>query len=249
MLFKSNNEYDPDAGCDDAPEAVADAAPAPQSEARLGLAKLLSERAEAQGEMEAARAAIGRLQGYVAAPGPIERDIAALDSAEAELIAQWSTSGGTFPTLDAERRHELEEALADARNKAAGAQRAIPALEAKFTRASNRAGAISHAISAAISDIIIAEVEPCFAEIVNLKSDLAMRIARAEAGREIALRTVESIPNDRRLAIASEFYSALGAVEKVRILAMSNPPMAHDHGGWAEFSRDLASDATARLEG
>jgi hypothetical protein len=128
MLFKTVHDYQPDSGCDDGVEAMAEnsaAAPAPQSEARLRLAGLLRERSEAEAEAQKARDAIARLQDAIASPGPTEAQLAALDSSEASLIAAWSTSGGTFPTLDAARRHELEAALAECRTKAQGAQRAI----------------------------------------------------------------------------------------------------------------------------
>ena len=97
MLFKSNNEYDPaDAGCDDAHEAVADAAPV--SAARRRLAKLLLQRDEAQGEMQKARDAIERLQAAASGPSAIEREIGALDLAEGSLISAWSSEGGDFPS-------------------------------------------------------------------------------------------------------------------------------------------------------
>lgn len=146
MLFKSQHDYEPDAGCDDAPEAVAEAAPT--SEARQRLRVLLAERSEAESAVQSARDAIGRLQGYINAPGPIEADLAALDSTEADQIAKWSTAGGPFPVLNADRRRALEESLGDARNKASGAQRAIPAVEAGFTAATNEAHKISLAVKA-----------------------------------------------------------------------------------------------------
>src|SRR5271170_6529956 len=109
MLFQKT--YEPAESLDDAPEAQAQAQAKPTSDARLRLAKLLAERSEAQTAVQSALDAINRLQGYVNAPGPIESEIAELDSAEAGLIAQWSTAGGPFPVLDADRRHDLEESL------------------------------------------------------------------------------------------------------------------------------------------
>jgi hypothetical protein len=245
MLFKPVHEYAPDAGCDDAPEAVA--APA-LSEARTRLAKLLLERTECQSAMQAARDAIARLQAYITAPGQIERDIGELDSFEASLIAAWSSTGGAFPVLDADRRQALEEALSEARNKASGAQRAIPALEAALTRASNAAAAISLDVAAAIGEILLEEVD--YQAIVTAKADLAAAIARAEAGRELALIGVESsIPQDRRPTVAAQFYASLATLEKVRAAAMSNPPPSYDGGPWRDLASRLASSANATVEG
>jgi hypothetical protein len=227
--------------------ALTSAPSLPVSEGRRRLAKLLLERSEAEAAMQAARDAIGRLQGAVASPGPIESQIANLDASEANMIAQWSTAGGTFPVLDVDRRRELDEALSEAKNKAAGAARAIPINEAAMTRASNAAAAISLAINVAIAEILLEEVD--YQAIVEAKADLSAAIARAEAGRELALIGVESIPQDRRLAVASGFYQALGTLEKVRAAAMSNPAPSYDTGPWRDLASRLASDPSATVEG
>jgi hypothetical protein len=150
MLFKSVHEYEP-AEVDDGAEAEApEAAAAPVlSAARQRLSKLRRERSEAEAEAQRARDAIGRLQSAIAATGPIESQIANLDASEANLIAQWSTAGGTFPVLDADRRRELEESLADAKNRAAGAARAIPHDGSRRVRRWHQAAAARGAIFAA----------------------------------------------------------------------------------------------------
>jgi hypothetical protein len=84
---------------------------------------------------------------------------------------------------------------------------------------------------------------------VEAKASLAAAIARAEAGREIALKGVESIPADRRTAIAAQFYAGLATLEKVRIAAIANPAPSYDRGGFARLASDLAVSATARLDG
>jgi hypothetical protein len=249
MLFKSH--YDAAAEAVDAPdEAVAEGPPAPQSEARRRLAKLLTERTEAESEAQRARDALARLQGAIASPGPLESQLAALDSDEASRIAAWSNAGGPFPTLDGERRHELEAALAECRTKAAGASRALPALQAEFMRASNKAAAIAGGVSAAIAEIVISEVELDFAAIVEAKASLAAMVARAESGRSVALSIAEGIPQPNRLAIAGEFYRSLGSLDGgIRVKAIANPPPSYDRGPWARLVADLASDASATIGG
>jgi hypothetical protein len=248
MLFKSNNEYDPaDAGCDDAHEAVADAAPV--SAARRRLAKLLLERDEAQGEMQKARDAIERLQAAASGPSAIEREIGALDLAEGSLISAWSSEGGDFPKLDSDRRRVLEESLKKARDAASACARELPNREASYLRQSNTVAGISHAVGAAIASIILEEVRPAFAAIVETKASLAIAIARAEHGRERALSIIEAIPRDRRFAVAPQFYSELEAVDRTRALAIANPAPSYDRGPWARLVADLATDATATVGG
>jgi hypothetical protein len=125
----------------------------------------------------------------------------------------------------------------------------VLSLEAALTRASNASAAISHAVAAAIGEILLEEVEPGYQAIVKAKADLSAAIARAEHGRELALRGVESIPQDRRLAVASGFYQALGTLEKVRAATMANPAPSYDTGQWRDLASRLASDPSATVEG
>ena len=252
MRFKSQTDYEPDSELDDeseaaASEAAAVAEAAPLSEARMTLASLLRRREEALADQSAAREAIARLHQAIGGPAPIEAEIGALDSFEAELIAQWSTSAGEFPRLDAEKRHHLGEALADAKNKAAGAQRAIQAVEAQHARAASKIAGLSSAVAVCISEIILEAVEPDFAAIVEAKARLAALIARAEGGRALALSTLEAIPN--RLAIAAAAYSALESVDRTRANAIASPPPSHDRGQWQRLAVALQVDHLAVAEG
>jgi hypothetical protein len=246
MRFKTVNDYQPDAEIDDAPEAVAEAVLT--SEARQRLAKLLSERSEANSEMLKAKDAIGRLQTAIASPGPIERDIAQLDSDEASLIAAWSTQGGNFPVLDADRRQALGEALAEAKNRASGAQRAIPSLEAEYARAANSANAITLKINAEIATVILEESLPDVLEIATLKAVISDRMAVASEARELSLRMVESIPSPIRLEIAAGYFRAVGPWETARVAAASTPaPSSAGVAIWRDLADALRSDATAQV--
>jgi hypothetical protein len=108
MLFKSNNDYSPDAGCDDAePEATAaEAAPAPQSEARQRLAKLLEQRDQANAAMGAARASIAKLAKAQGLAAPFEQQLAMIGEAESNALRLWSGDDGdaTPPAPNVEAR-------------------------------------------------------------------------------------------------------------------------------------------------
>lgn len=120
MLFKS--EYAPDAGSDDAPEAVAESrrstsaefspevAPAPVSEARQRLAKLLLERDEAQSEAKAAQASIAKLNATQSLASPFEQQLAMLQESESQSLRRWSDddSDAPPPAPNVEARLELE---------------------------------------------------------------------------------------------------------------------------------------------
>src|SRR5271170_5884832 len=92
MLFKSVLEYEPDAGSDDAPEAVAEAAPT--SEARQRLQKLLSERDGAAAEMRAIQASIAKLHSMQSVVPPLVERLAVVQSADAERYRLWSKLSG-----------------------------------------------------------------------------------------------------------------------------------------------------------
>jgi hypothetical protein len=165
------------------------------------------------------------------------------------LIADWSTKGGAFPTLDAECRGELNEALAEARNKAAGAQRAIPTLEAEYARAANSANSITLKINANMAEIILEESLPAVLEIVAMKADIAERMAVASEARELSLRTVESIPHAIRLEVAAGYYRAAGPWERARVAAASPPaPSREGVTVWRDLAARLAVDASATVE-
>jgi hypothetical protein len=242
LLLKSHY----DSGSDDS-ETAAEGPPVPISEARRRLAKLLIERTEANSEMASARAAIAKLTATQNLAAPFEQQLAMLGEAESQALRLWSGDDGdaTPPAQDFERRAALERKIGECRSTAAAAQRAIPGLESEFTRASHKALAITWSVSATIGEILLAEIEPRFVEIAEIKAALAAAISRAEAGREIALRGVESIPADRRTMIAAQFYAELATLEKVRIAAAANPPPSYDRGTWGAFARGLAVDHPA----
>ena len=148
--------------------------------------------------------------------------------------------------LDAERRRALEEALADARNKASGAARAIPSLEAVCHTHQSRANAIGHQVAAAVSAIIAEEAEPGYREVIQMKAQVAERLAKCESGREQALRLLESIPYETRQASRDPLG---GSFEKVRQMAHAAPAPSVENTAvvWAAFARALAADATASV--
>jgi hypothetical protein len=246
MRFKTEHEY-PDAEVDDAPETEAHAQAMPTSDARQRLAKLLAERSEANGEMQAARSSIAKLTATQSLAAPFEQQLAMLCAADGEAMRLWSDAAddAAMPLPDVAAREALQAKISQAKASSAAAQSAIPALEQSYSRASNKTLGLTWCINAAISEILLEEIEPCFAAIVEAKASLAAAIGRAERGRDIALRGVEAIPAERRFAVAPGFYSVLEGVDRTRTLAISNPPPSHDPGPWAEFSRRLAVDHLA----
>jgi hypothetical protein len=248
MLFKSH--YD---AVDEAVDVIQPHAdlhevpPAPVSAARQRLAKLLGQRAEANAEMQRARDAIARLVKAQSLDQPFVAELQRLDAAESEALRLWSGDDGdaTPPAQDFERRAALERKIGECRSTAAAAQRAIPGLESEYTRASHRALSITWSVSATIGEILLEEVEPDFAAIVEAKASLSAAISRAEHGRETALIGVESIPADRRTVVASGFYTALAALESVRGRAIANPAPSYDRGDWAHLASRLAVDHLA----
>jgi hypothetical protein len=243
MLFKS--EYAPR---DDAPEAAAEAeavavAEAPRaSDARRALASHIQRREETDADMRSPREALGRLNQAIAGPGPIEREILDLDSVEANLIAAWSTAGGDFPKLDAGRRHALEESLSEARNKAQGAQRAIPTVEAGITRATIAQHQVTLEINATISEIILEESQPGLVEIAAMRLDIAKRMEVAAAARSLSLQLIETIPLPRRTEIGRGYYAAADQWEAARVAAVSTPAPSRERvTAWSRLVAELRS--------
>jgi hypothetical protein len=239
MLFKKN--YEPDAGSDDAPEALAEAAPT--SEARQRLAGLIADRSQANAEMQAARSSIAKLTATQSLAAPFEQQRAMLLEQAAQAMRSWSDGEGDEapPVQDVERLSALERSIVTARGTAEAARLALPSKESEFLRASNKAASITWAVNAEIAAILLEEIKPCLVEIANLKSDLAMRAARAEAGLSHALGLAETIPADRRVAVAASFYTALAALQKTRDAAMSPPAPVYSNGAeWSRLVADLA---------
>ena len=196
--------------------------------------------------MQKAGDAIGRLQSYIAGPRPIESQIAQLNSAEAALIAKWSTAGGDFPKLDADRRHELEEALDDARNRAAGAQRAIPISEAAIARVQRRGGDLARRRRRDRS-------KSCSSK--SGRHSLQSRGKRTSRPRLHGPNTDASWlsrrrgdPEDRRPAVASLSYPALESSKRCAP-CNANPAPSYDAVPWRDLASRLASDPSATVGG
>jgi len=227
---------------------VAEGAPAPVSEARRRLAKLLIERDGAASEMSAIQGSLRKLALLASAVPPLVARLDLVRAGDAEAYRLWSELDTEAPAPEPnEEGASLSRQIDAAKLSADTAATAVPLKDREFVAASNRHAAVTHSINAAIGEILLEEVEPDFVAIVEAKASLAAAIARAEHGRDLALRGCEAIPNDRRPTLAAQFYAALGKLETVRTAAMSNPPASYDRGGWAEFSRRLAVDHQATL--
>jgi hypothetical protein len=251
MLFKSNNDYAPDAGSGDAPEAetVAEAPPAPVSEARRRLEALIRARGDCNSARDAANASIRRLQAMQGRDAPHRAALAVLDSESGAAMRAWSAtaSDDPAPQPDLQKRAAIIRSIEEAVATWESAEREIPGFSADVTRATIAANEITHAINAAIAEIIREEIAPRLEEIVEIRSGLAVKLARAQLGIDLALASAEKIPLERRTTIAAAFYQN-GDFEKLRVRAASPPaPSAERYAGYHDLASRLASDPSATV--
>ena len=235
MKFRPVHEYAPNDAPEAVDEVVAEAAP-PLSEARRKLAKLLTERSEAQSESQRARDAIGRLQRAQTIVAPFEAELAQLSAAESEAYAPLVRPGrrrSPTPAPDCERREALTRKIAEAHASARAAASAIPSKEAEFTRASNRAAAIKGAVDATIARDRFGGSRAGIRGNRHREGELGGDDCARRSWARDRVEGRRGDPHRSGLAIASAFYSALGALEKVRVLAMANPaPWNADVSEW-----------------
>ena len=250
MLFKSNTEYAPDAGSDDAAEATAEAAHA--SPARKCLGKLLLERDEAAAEMVAIQGSLRKLASMASAVPPLVARLDLIRAESAERYRLWSElldSEAPAPEPN-EEGESLVRQIAAAKLSADTAASAVPLKQTEFVRSQAKFSAITESINSAIAAIIRDEmIAPRLEQIIAIKADLAERAAMVEAGNQLALETAEKIPLERRTQIAGEFYQNGGAFEQLRVRAISPPAPStvRYYDGWRDLALRLAVDPSATV--
>jgi hypothetical protein len=217
-----------------------------RSEARARLAELLDAQNELNATLEITRGAMERLRETMSAADPVAQQIAHLDAIETNEALEAARASIDPPAPDAKRRESLNRELETAKVRASAAARAMPSIEAEFTREAGKLPFIAAAINGVLAEIVAEESNDLFDDYDTASRELAAKADRISQAREMILRLFEASGKPHEAAVAQQNF--LGKLEK----AMSRPPIDLDAASqsrmsWLGLEAALRSDANARL--
>ncbi len=166
----------------------------PPSAAELRLAEAQKAKADAEAEMKAAQAVLGRLESAAHAPAPLMAELSLIDRDESAEMSRWATdpNGRAPPTPDVERRVALMKRIEAAEAQARSAAGAMAGPRNAMNAAGQRAAAAQRAAWVASKLIAVEEAESC---LEPLKSAIAQVY---DAKRKIDLLARAFSPASRR---------------------------------------------------
>jgi DNA uptake protein ComE-like DNA-binding protein len=218
----------------------------PTSPARQLLAECNEARADVQATQSAVLQSINRLSEAQAAPAQAEAALARFEAESAAAMSEWSRTGeGDMPTGDAERRETLERTLRNARSAAASAATAAVSLNAEREKELQKLSGIDTHSKLATATVILESVGPLLAELAERGKALKRLADSIEAGRDIALRTIESVAD---MGMRHEPLVALEAFDRQRQKVTGQWPTDLDAASrarqaWQSLAADLRNDA------
>ena len=164
------------------------------SPARATLAEAISARREAEEKLAAIQSSLARIAQHESAVAESERDLAALDAAEASATLAWSKANdGEAPAPDVERRDAINRALSVARSQARAAAAARSSLEAESIAAASALPGIQAWTNVAIAQIIVEESAPAIADLRDAQRLLAAKKERVKQAFEFVRATAETM--------------------------------------------------------
>ena len=216
------------------------------SPARVRLAEAIkAQKAEADraaAALEAARAALGRLQATDIAADPIRQQIAALDASETKEALAAARGGTATPEPDTKRRADLQRELSAALAREEASRRAMPEIEAEIARESQGRPEFEQAKSAAITEILNEEIE-------HLIEDLAEAVATAWRKEQALSEIRGAILRETDASADRNAYIRLEALDGKLASARQRPIVdtAAERAAWMAFASELRQNAGAVL--
>jgi hypothetical protein len=196
--------------------------PIPLSENRRRLLDLNEARTAATVEVETLRARMASLARLRDAVAPIESELAALDAAEADALADWSaTPDAPAPSPDVATRADIVSRLQSARQQVAGAQLATASVESVLERANAKAGELEREVPVAVASVLLDEAYFLLPALTEETAALARTQVRYSALREFLLSRAEA---SRDIAMRSGFFQSLEALDIAARHAANNAP-------------------------
>jgi hypothetical protein len=206
---------------------------------RKALIDLNEARAAATAEVATLRERLNRLGELKAAVGPIENELARLDSAEAAALADWSaTPDEPAPSPDIVTRDNIMGRLAAARQRIAGAEMASASVEHALGLANTKAGALEREVPVGVASVLLDEAYDLLPEITEATARVAKAQVRFSALREFILSRAEA---SRDVALKSGFFQSLEALDIAarHAAAGAPPPDWNAPAEWKELAREL----------
>jgi hypothetical protein len=149
------------------------------SPVRAQLACLLESQAEAREKRAAIVAAGDRLKQAEETEATARAALDALDATEAAAMGTWAETGGDMPSLDAEARQRLMGDLARASATAKAARSAGERMLAEAREAQANLDDIAAELRSGIHGVLVAELEPVFAELAEVENRRRQLMATA----------------------------------------------------------------------
>jgi hypothetical protein len=223
--FRKQDEYEPETP--------------PLSPNRQALVDLNKARAAAKTEVETEQARMNTLARLKDAVAPIEGELAALDAAEADALAQWSVSPATpAPQPDIAARADIMTRLQSARQQVAGAQLATASVESVLARANDRAAELERSVPALVAAVLLDSARDLLPGIVEATMALAKAQGRYATLRKFLLERAEAAKD---VAARNGFFRDLEALDREAHDAAGIAPLLSFNAGaeWKLLAESL----------
>lgn len=217
----------------------------PVSVPRLFLAGLIDRKLGIANKRDLLVFAAANLRDTKNAAGDASAALNALDAQEVAEMTAWANSpSGPAPVGDAARREQLQRDVRIAAAQATAASKAEAGYAPNIQRENTALQQIEPQISAAITPIMIDDIEVLLTEFEILSKSLHTLASRIIAGKETVLRIAESGPFETMRPT----YQALEQLTQRINAALQPPAPSGDGSEWPAYAGRLRSDPIARLE-
>jgi len=215
------------------------------SPARAALVAAFAERESVAKAQETIAQARERLSTAIAARTEAKGALNALATLEAERVTAWSIDGkGPEPKPDLDKRRELQRAVDDACARADAAGTGLAKMKAAADEGERRMQAAEHAVSLALSAVLMEEVEAEF-------EDCRQFFDRARA----KVRALVKLAGTAQNVCAAAHQPRAGSLAyQATTLLSPAPEQWQDLGDWSAATRaiahltsDLRTEPTATL--
>jgi hypothetical protein len=202
-------------------------------------------RAESKATVSELQERLNRLSALKAAVEPIESELARLDGAEADALAEWSSSpDAPAPESNIAARDDILARLQGARQRVASAEQATASVGHVLNAANARYADLERQTPALIAAVLLDEARGLLKPIVEATLALARAQGRYGSLRKFLLERAEAAKD---VAMRNGFFSDLERLDREAADAASIGPLVSFSPGaeWRELAASLG-DVAAR---
>jgi hypothetical protein len=213
--------------------------PTPLTPNREALANLNAARAAAATEVDILLARVASLSKLKESSVVLEAELASLDAAEADALAQWSVNpDDPAPEPDTAARSNVLARLQAARQRIAGAEQATASVEHLLNTANQRAAGLEREVPALVANVLIDEARSLLPSVIEAVATVARVQGRYLGLRKFLLERAEAAKD---IALRSGFYQQLELLDREAGDAAALAPTLSFSGGteWQDLAREL----------